>query len=132
MSQAEVLSHTVTSSDTWTTIATALASAINADTTLSNLGVTATSSGAMVTLSSTSSDQTTYTESVSGNGKTLTLNGSSSANGNLSTSQNFTANPILAPGLNIASVTAVSGGGTSTTNTFPITVNSAAYSKFHF
>lgn len=68
----EAVSYTVLSTDTTTTIATGLKNAVNADTHLSAIGVTATSSAAVVTLKSTSVNVTSYSESVSG-GATETI-----------------------------------------------------------
>jgi RHS repeat-associated protein len=64
--------YTVLMGDTLTSIATGLKNAINADVSLQAIGVSATSSGAVVTLSSTSTNVTTYTESTSG-GATETI-----------------------------------------------------------
>ena len=126
LSKAENINYTVLSSDTTTTIATALKSAINADTTLSSLGITATSSGAVITITSSSPNATSYTESVSsGSTEAITLGLSCSSTATISPSTAFTANPQLASGANTASVTAVSGGGTAKTNTYPITISSA-------
>lgn len=63
-------SYTVVGGDTLTTIATGLANAINGDTSLSAIGVTALAVGTTVLMSSTSANQTSYTVSVTG---TLTL-----------------------------------------------------------
>ena len=126
LSKAENINYTVLSSDTTTTIATALKAAINADTTLSSLGVTAASSGAVITITSSSPNATSYTESVSsGSTEAITLGLSCSSTATISPSTAFTANPQLASGTNTASVTAVSGGGTAKTNTYPITISSA-------
>lgn len=57
---SEGVSYTVGASDTLTTIAAGLASAINADTNLQNIGVSATSSGTLITVSSLSTGVTTY------------------------------------------------------------------------
>ncbi|HEY9773365.1 MAG TPA: cysteine peptidase family C39 domain-containing protein, partial [Planktothrix sp.] len=66
--------YTVLAGDTTTTIATGLKNLINADTSLQAIGVSATSSGAVVTMSSTSTNVTTYTTSTSGGAtETLTL-----------------------------------------------------------
>ncbi|HEY9684985.1 MAG TPA: RHS repeat-associated core domain-containing protein [Oculatellaceae cyanobacterium] len=68
------VSHTVTSTDTLTTIATALKTAINGNSSLSSLGVTATSAGTVVNIASTSTNATTYGQSTnSGATETLTL-----------------------------------------------------------
>ena len=66
--------YTVLMGDTLTSIATGLKNAINADVKLQAIGVSATSSGAVITLSSTSTNVTTYTESTSGGAtETITL-----------------------------------------------------------
>lgn len=64
--------YTVLVSDTLTTVATALAAAINGDTDLSNIGVTAISVGTKVFVSTTSVNQTTFSSSTSG-GATITI-----------------------------------------------------------
>lgn len=70
----KAISYTVASGDTTTKIATGLKNAINADTSLQGIGVTATSSAAVVTLLSTSVNVTTYTQSTSGGAtETITL-----------------------------------------------------------
>jgi RHS repeat-associated protein len=71
---SKVVNYTVLAGATLTTIATGIKNAINADTALAAVGVTATSSGAVVTLLSTSVNVTSYTTSVSGGAtETLTL-----------------------------------------------------------
>jgi RHS repeat-associated protein len=62
--------YTVVGGDTLTTIATGLATAINGDTSLSAIGVSALAIGTTVLMSSTSANQTSYTASATG---TLTL-----------------------------------------------------------
>jgi YD repeat-containing protein len=70
----EAVSYTVLGTDTLTTIAAGLAAAVNADTHLQAIGVSATSSAAVITLSSTSVNVTSYTESTSGGAtETITL-----------------------------------------------------------
>jgi RHS repeat-associated protein len=64
--------YTVVGGDTLTTIAAGLTSLINADSNLSAIGVTATSNGAVILVSSSSVNQTTYTSSTSG-GATETI-----------------------------------------------------------
>ncbi len=61
----KAITYTVLSTDTLTTIATALTSAINADTRLQAIGVTATAKNTVVSLQSTSPNLTTYVQSVS-------------------------------------------------------------------
>ncbi len=56
----ESVSYTVGSSDTLSTIASSLASAINSDTNLQGIGVSATSSGTIITLNSVSTGVTIY------------------------------------------------------------------------
>ncbi len=69
---SKAISYTVVAADTLTTIATNLAAAINADATLTALGVTATASSAVVSLKSLSPNLTTYVTSTSA-GATETL-----------------------------------------------------------
>jgi len=76
----EAVTYTVLSADTLTTIATGLAAAINADTHLQAIGVTATSASTVVSVKSTSVNATTYIESTSG-GATETITLSTSTNG---------------------------------------------------
>lgn len=129
--QAEIISYTVSNGDTPTSIATSFATAINADTTLSALGVTAISSTSIVTISSTSATKTSYTQATSDGAKaTITLNGSQSAYANISPSTSFAGNPSMATGANMASVTAVSGGGTPATNTYPVTIANGSITTF--
>ena len=71
-------SHTVTGGDTTITIADQLATAINADSTLSGLGITAswTSGHSYFTINSTSVNQTSYSQEVSPAGnETIALTG---------------------------------------------------------
>jgi len=69
---SKAINYTVLAGATLTTIATGIKNAINADSALAAIGVTATSSAAVVTLLSTSVNVTSYTASVSG-GATETL-----------------------------------------------------------
>lgn len=62
----QAVTYTELTGDTLTTIAAGLAAAINANANLQNIGVTATSSGAVITLSSNTVNQTTYTKTVTG------------------------------------------------------------------
>lgn len=64
--------YTILVSDTLASVATALASAINADTALAAIGVTAVANGTSVYVSSTSANQTSYSSSTSG-GATITI-----------------------------------------------------------
>ncbi|HIA52074.1 MAG TPA: LysM peptidoglycan-binding domain-containing protein [Candidatus Melainabacteria bacterium] len=75
---SRTVSYTSAAGNTTTTIATALKNAINADTSLAAIGVTATSAAAVVTISTAG---TTYTTSTSG-GATVTLTQGTNANGN--------------------------------------------------
>jgi RHS repeat-associated protein len=68
----ESVTYTVLSGDTLTSIASGLAAAVNADSNLSVLGVTATSVSTVVNVSSTSLNATTYSKSTSG-GATETI-----------------------------------------------------------
>ena len=77
---SESVPYTVLSTDTLTTIATGLKNAINADSHLSTLGVTATSAGTVVTIKSTSTNATTYSQSTNSTA-TETLFLSVNANG---------------------------------------------------
>ena len=61
----ESVSYTVLSGDTLAAIATALAAAVNADTNLSNIGVTASAVSTVVNLKSTSQNFTSYAQSTS-------------------------------------------------------------------
>ncbi|RTL42340.1 MAG: LysM peptidoglycan-binding domain-containing protein [Candidatus Melainabacteria bacterium] len=68
------VSYTVVAADTLTSIATNLAAAINADSTLSGLGITATANSTVVSLKSLSPNLTTYATSKSaGSTETLSL-----------------------------------------------------------
>ncbi len=74
------VNYTVLAADTLTTIATALRNAVNADTALQAIGVTATSTGTTITIKSTSQNATTYGQSVS-TGSTETISLSVNQNG---------------------------------------------------
>lgn len=94
-------SYTVVGGDTLSTIATALANAINADTSLQAIGVTALANGTVVLLSSTSANQTTYTSSTSGGAtETITIAWSKIY---LANSSNWTA------GINIKNILTTNG-----------------------
>lgn len=58
--------HTVTAGESLASLASALASAINSDTALATIGVSASANGAVLQASSTSADQTSYSASVNG------------------------------------------------------------------
>ncbi len=68
----KAVNYTVQSGDTLTSIATNLAAAINADSDLQNIGVSATSNSTVVSLKSTSPNLTTFAQSVSA-GATATI-----------------------------------------------------------
>jgi RHS repeat-associated protein len=76
----EATPYTVQASDTLTSIATGIAAALNADTHLSGISVTATSSSNVVFIKSASTNLTTYQQSVS-SGATETLGLSTSIGG---------------------------------------------------
>jgi RHS repeat-associated protein len=76
----EATPYTVQASDTLTSIATGIAAAVNADTHLSGISVTATSSANVVFIKSASTNLTTYQQSVS-SGATETLGLSTSIGG---------------------------------------------------
>jgi hypothetical protein len=68
------LTHTVLSTDTTTTLATAFKALINANVSLANTGITATSSAAILSITSASKTQTTYANTLSvGATETITL-----------------------------------------------------------
>jgi hypothetical protein len=68
--------YTVLSGDTLTTIASGLAGVINADSALSAIGVSATSNGTVINITSSSYNATTYTQSTSsGATETISLAG---------------------------------------------------------
>jgi RHS repeat-associated protein len=70
----KAVNYTVVAGNTLTTIATGLKNAINADASLQAIGVSATSSAAVITMKSTSVNVTTYTQSVSvGSTETIAL-----------------------------------------------------------
>ncbi len=60
------ISYTALTGDSLTSIATALAAAVNSDTAMQSIGVSATANATVLMLVSSSVDQTTYTASVSG------------------------------------------------------------------
>jgi hypothetical protein len=70
----KTITYTVLSADTLSTIAAGLTAAVNADSDLTSLGVTATSAGAVITMKSTSDNAITYSQSTSsGATETMTL-----------------------------------------------------------
>lgn len=68
----KTVSHSVVSGNTTTSIATSLKNSINADTSLQAIGVTASSSGSVITVTSQSVNATSYTSSTSA-GATATI-----------------------------------------------------------
>ena len=68
----EAVTYTVLSGDTLSSIASAIASAINADSNLSGIGISATAVGTVVNMTSTSLNSTSYKQSTSG-GATETI-----------------------------------------------------------
>lgn len=74
----QIISYMVTPSDTLTTIATALTAAINANTNLQGIGVTATSNASLISISSTSPAVTYSTSTNVGATETMTLGPNSS------------------------------------------------------
>jgi len=166
---SKAINYTVAPGDTLNTIASGLASAISADTSLQAIGVTAaavtpTASVSVINLTSTSNSATTYTQSVGGTGghtETIVLASSIGAsqascnnvneltnlsagaavrfqattdrpvqpvqiNGSpvgMNWTQSFTGNPVLNPGSNSVTVSAIAGGGSgATTNTYQLSV----------
>ncbi|HEY9755253.1 MAG TPA: LysM peptidoglycan-binding domain-containing protein [Oculatellaceae cyanobacterium] len=73
----ETVTYTVQSSDNLTSIASGLVAAINADTNLSNIGISATANSTVVFITSTSLNLTTYSSSLN-SGATETLSQSAS------------------------------------------------------
>jgi RHS repeat-associated protein len=93
--------YTVLAADTLTTIAAGIAAAINADASLSAIGVTASSTGTVILISSSSINQTSYTSSTSGGAtETITIAWSKIY---LATSANWNA------GINIKSTLTTNG-----------------------
>ena len=89
--------YTVIGGDTLTSIATALTTALNGDSSLSDIGVTATSSGTVILVSSTSVNQTSYASSTSGGAtETITIAFSKIYKG---TSANWTAGTNISANL---------------------------------
>ncbi len=127
------ITYTVVGGNTTTDIATGLKNLINADSTLSSLGITATSSANVLTITSTSANKTMYSASKNtGASETLTLNASASDTALISPSTAFSSNPKLALSSNTVKVTAKSGGGTAATNSYPISINSASSATLQY
>jgi RHS repeat-associated protein len=93
----KAVNYTVQSGDTLTSIATNLAAALNADTDLQGIGVSATSNSTVVSLKSTSPNLTTFAQSVSA-GATETIALSASTSVVQSTVNNVNELVALAPG----------------------------------
>lgn len=93
----KAVNYTVQSGDTLTSIATNFAAALNADTDLQAIGVSATSNSTVVSLKSTSPNLTTFAQSLSA-GATETIALSSSTSVINSTVNNVNALVALAPG----------------------------------
>lgn len=70
---AQIVSYTVIGGDTLTTIATGIANAVNANSNLTNLGISANASGTVFNLFSLSPNTTTYSASNGGGTETITL-----------------------------------------------------------
>ncbi len=128
----EPVSYTVASSDTLTTIATNLTLAINNDTNLQAIHVSATSIGAIISITSTSSNITSYNSSInSGATETLTLpinvtiTGDSGATFYYTTdgSTPTTSSPQYTTPFNITSTTTVKAIEELSGNTSPVTTS---------
>ena len=102
------MTYTVQLTDTLTSIASGVATAINADTALQTLGVAATSASAVVSVSSSSTNVTSYTQSVAGVSGVYP-----------------TENVVLSMNQNVVTKAAV-GGSVTTGDTVTITVVDAA------
>lgn len=70
---SQEISYTTTSGDTPSSIATHLTSSINGNANLQSVGISATSSGAVITITSISPNGTTYTQSVTTGSETIAL-----------------------------------------------------------
>ncbi|MGH7194358.1 MAG: hypothetical protein ACREJM_12630, partial [Candidatus Saccharimonadales bacterium] len=137
LSQAENVDYTITSNgEALSSIASGIAAAINADTTLQSLGVSATSASAVVTIASSSLRPTYYTAfSSNSSHEALTLGGRISAKAQQpSSSKAFSGSPSLASGANSVSITALSGGGTAGSGPYlyPVTINSVTPATLSF
>jgi hypothetical protein len=94
---SKAVNYTVLAADTLATITTNFRNAINADTALQAIGVTANSSSTTINIQSTSPNLTTYAQSVS-TGATVTINLSKSTSVVRSTVNNVNALVAIAPG----------------------------------
>ncbi len=134
LSKAEPVKYVVQSGDSATNAATGLKNAINADSVMSGLGITATSSGAVLTISASSSSNATrisYAKS-SGATETITLGTVAGSVAKESPSTVFSDNTVLAAGANSTAITAVSGGGTASTKTWPVNLASGSSSTLSY
>jgi RHS repeat-associated protein len=94
-------SNTNTSVDTLPNIATAIAAAVNADSNLQAIGITAAvvgAAGTVVNIKSVSGNETTYTQSVTGSNPTETITISTTIGGTLANVNNVNTPTSLAPG----------------------------------
>jgi RHS repeat-associated protein len=127
LSQAENVNYVVVRGDTTTSIASNLTAAINSDSTLSGLGVSATSTGPVITIASSSVNPTRYRVATSsGATETIGLGSSCSSKASIKPSIRFRGNASVAMGSNTTSVTAASGGGTANTNMYSVTIGNTA------
>jgi RHS repeat-associated protein len=135
--QAQSFSYTINSSvDTSTTLIATHFVSTNSSA-LSAIGVTATSAGNVITLTSGSANVTAFTASTNtGATEQRAIGTSKGAQGTIGPSNTFQATPILAGGTsstsNTASVTALSGGGTSATNNYNISINGSTPSSLSY
>ena len=114
------ITYTVASGNTTTTIATGLKTAINANTSLSTLGVTATSVGAVVTIKSTSPNTTTYTSATNA-GATETI----ATTTNFNTTQGMLLRGSITTG-NVLTLTVKDGALAGGTEVISYTIPSGA------
>ena len=128
LSQAETVKFSPAhNGDSASTIAAGMTSAINADSTLTSLGVTASANGAVITLYSTSPNPTSYTQAVTSGSEVIALGIATGSQLGVSPSTlQFSANPQLASGTNIATLTAINGAGTKTSKSYALNLNSPA------
>jgi len=132
--QAENVSYTVQSGNSTTDCATGLKNAINANSTLTNLGITATSSGSTIFMTgSTSVGKTRISASKStGATETLTLSETLGSTAGLSSSLHYAASPIVASGANSVNVTLESGGGTLVSKPMQLNIPSTSSSSHSY
>ncbi len=121
LNQAKVIKYIVQANgESASTIAAGLAHNINYDATsptLASLGISATSSGPVVTITSTSMNATTYGQAVSPGAETIALSGSREVLATLSSTKAYSANPVLAGSstVDITTTAVVPAIGTGTT-----------------